>query len=541
VTGGPPEKLVLGKAATAMRTGKIRWIAIASGAAVLAGGILFWSTPRGLGMNPDSVVYFTTARNIIEGRGFYVFDKPLLLHGAGYPALLSLVFRLGDDMTAARGLHAIVFGLNVLLIGIAAASFTRGSKGAVLIAILLFLASEHVWGIHALAWSEGPFVALLLSALLLHARALAASSRAALVPSAALLGLAIWTRFLGVTLLPPALLAVLLFGRRPARERVRDALLFGAIAVLPLAAWTVRNSIIAGSAAGRSLHAHPIGAAHLSALAGTAYEFFLPIDLWAPLEALQLGLLGALLVGAAAALRRARPGALRDPKTADVFHATTILFLPTYVGTLLVSISFLDALTHIDYRILAPLFPFAVLLAVSLVRNLAAETGRPFLWRSFFVASLFVVVVQADRAIAHVTTTRVFGRGYTNEAWRTSEGIELARSLESGVILYSNAPEAIRFLTGREARMLPRPVSVNTLEPNARFAEEVATIRSETESGEAVVLFFEEVRREQMPAVDEFARLSGLVPSRRLADAVVFGEAGARATGSQPAGAGASG
>jgi 4-amino-4-deoxy-L-arabinose transferase-like glycosyltransferase len=496
---------------------------LAGVAAFLAAIVLYGSTPRGLGMNPDSVVYFTAAKNALEGRGFWEFGEPLTLHAAGYPALLSIGFRLGDPMIAARILHAVIFGLNVFLVGIAAARFTGGSAPAALLSILFFLSSQHVWGVHSIAWSEGPFIALCLASTLLFATGAASRRRMPLLASAVLLGLAAWTRYLGAVFLPPMLVCLWISRGRPTGARIREGVLFGSIALAPLVAWTIRNWIVSGSAADRSFHPHPIGAGHLLDLVRVGYEFLLPIDLWAPLQIVQLVFLASLAMIALRALRRGRPAseALREP--AEVFHGFAVLLIPTYVASLLFSISFLDALTRVDYRILTPLYPFTVLLAVSLVWNLSKERGGRLLRQVFLAASFFLIATQADRAIAHVSTTHRFGRGYTNETWRNSEGIRFAESLAERKIIYSNAPEAILFLAGREARMLPRPVSPNTLAPNRRLREELDKIRAETESGEAAVLYFETVEREHMPGIKEFERLTGLAPGKLLHDAVFYG------------------
>jgi hypothetical protein len=492
-------------------------------AAALAGGILFWSTPYGLGMNPDSVVYFTAAKSVAEGRGFLEFEGPLTLHGAGYPALLSIAFLGGGDpMTSARLLHAVVFALGVFLVGAAAALSTEGCLTASLVSIAFFLASENIWGIYTLAWSEGPFVGLVLGASILFVRHITRPRAVFLAASALLLGLAMWTRFLGTTLLPPMLALLWIHDRREIRKRARDGLLFTAVAAAPLAAWTVRNALVAGSAAGRSFVPHVVSGADLRELVHRVYAYFLPVEMWGWLEAVQLAFLALLAVFALRKIGGLRIRGGRAPGAADLFHTLIPLFLGCYVAVLLFSISFLDALTRIDQRILAPLYPFVVVFAVSLAWNAAKNAREPYIWKGFLVFSFFLITTQGNRAVSFVSITHREGRGYTNAAWRSSEGIRYARSVPEGRTIYSNGPEAIRFLTGREARFLPRSLSPNTLRPNDRLDEEMDGIRTATVRGDAVVVYFDGLEREQMVGREEFGKKTGLGPTRLLGDAAVY-------------------
>jgi hypothetical protein len=50
------------------------------------------------------------------------------------------------------------------------------------------------------------------------------------------------------------------------------------------------------------------------------------------------------------------------------------------------------------------------------------------------------------------------GDGYANSAW-TRDLIAMVRQMPQSVVIYSNAPEVIYYLTGREAREIPAPVN----------------------------------------------------------------------------------
>ena len=54
--------------------------------------IYLYSKHGGIGLEPDSIAYLGTARNVVHGEGFLNLDGfPLIDFPVGYPAFLSLV------------------------------------------------------------------------------------------------------------------------------------------------------------------------------------------------------------------------------------------------------------------------------------------------------------------------------------------------------------------------------------------------------------------------------------------------------------------
>ena len=91
---------------------------------LVAGGffavcIFLWSTSFGIGVEPDSAVYISTARSVVSGDGFQAQGKPLTHFPPGYSALLSVSgLWNADPADGARYIHAVLYVLNVWLIGL---------------------------------------------------------------------------------------------------------------------------------------------------------------------------------------------------------------------------------------------------------------------------------------------------------------------------------------------------------------------------------------------------------------------------------------
>jgi hypothetical protein len=181
---------------------------------VFAFGVAGWCMSSGVGVSPDSVIYLSAADRFVEGQGLkpvgfhyspkVASGKPLVSFPPTYPLLLSLssIFS-ADRSNGAKWLDALLFAVNVVLIGIIVYVGTRKSALATLCAVLLFLSSPSVLEIHMMAWSEPPFISFSLLAILLLMLHLNAPRYSLLIGSALSASLALTTRYAGINN-PPA-------------------------------------------------------------------------------------------------------------------------------------------------------------------------------------------------------------------------------------------------------------------------------------------------------------------------------------------------
>src|SRR5262249_55605588 len=157
------------------------------------------------------------------GRGLIAGEQPLTHYPPLYPVLLAAVAVLCrcDILVAARLVSAVCYGGNLLLIGWAIHRVTAGSLPAMGLGVCALLASDAFLSLHLMAWSEPPFLLFLLGGLHGLARYVASPRWPVLLAASLCLAVALLTRYAGVALLPPLVLAVLLGGDRARHGTMR--------------------------------------------------------------------------------------------------------------------------------------------------------------------------------------------------------------------------------------------------------------------------------------------------------------------------------
>jgi hypothetical protein len=421
------------------------------------------SSPFSLGYFGDDAVYATTARALAEGKGYRhlsIPGEPLQTkYPPLYPALLSLVFRLRPEVpgnffwllvpTALAGAAAVA---------LAALYWRRvlgaSSRFAIALAVLAAL-SPALLAFTRVAMSELLYALFATAALLcLDDRAPRASAKGStfwLLVGAALVGCAVLTRTIGVSLAIAAVATPLL------RRRGGDALLVGAVILACLAPWWSFqiSAGIENGAAGRSfLVAHELG-----------YASWLPKD---PQEALRVA--GQNLLRLSFGLGYFQLALPVDPVRAAigeggarlvllhaVCHATLLSALWGFwlsmrggIRTLHVYAAIYGAIlllwTFSPYRFLVPWTPFLLYFAATGLRSLLRSrwlTGAAF-------ASLLALFLADDWKLARSTEQDYFAREVGVD-WTELRDVErfLREHTQPEDVIASSHPERLFLTTGR--------------------------------------------------------------------------------------------
>jgi hypothetical protein len=486
-------------------------------------GLMFWIMTHGPGVSPDSVGYIETARSLLAGDGFSILGRPMTEFPPMYPLLLAGAGLIDHDLLrAGRFLHASLFGANVALVALAVYLSADRNLLAAGCAALLFLSSAPIISVHSMAWSESPFFAFSLAGFVLLCLHVARPAPTVLVTAALAVGLASATRYAGVSLLAPLLYGLLCLGNRSRRQRLCDVSIALPIACAPLAIWSYRNLMTGRSVMGRGLAVHPIVSSPGEELVDTLYEFALPTSapVWA--KTVLLAMATVLVLAALGAVHRDRRRSGSSHSPAVVLPWFIVLLAGAYIVLVFGSVWFVDAGISLDTRILFPIWGLAVVAAVSLGASASHAMGRPAIGWSLVFICLFFVGINGDRAARTALDLRRNGSGYTSRQWRGSEIMAFVRSRVQTTRIYSNGPEAIRFLTGREAAMIPRRVSPVTASPNEHYEEELGVMCRDSRERGALVVYLDSVWRWYLPAHDEVASTCGLAVQERFADGRVY-------------------
>jgi hypothetical protein len=471
--------------------------------ALLAVLIIFLATRFGIGVTPDSTVYIDAARNLVKGRGLIALaasgeSKPLTHYPPLYSALLALLGLPGFSIeTVARLLNSIVFGGNVLLVGVALRNYARDSFWPPIFGALLTLTAPDLAAIHTFALTEGLFILLTMGGLVSLSRFLELRQKAWLLTSAGLVALALLTRYAGVALVFACVLALLFVNGGDLRRRFLAAVTFALIACAPMLVWAIRNMRVADGASDRRFLFHPIGVRQISAGFSTISAWLLLGKVRADYRVIFFVIevaVASLLVGYL--VRRSRNSATGERaafrKTSELSRLPIILliFTASYVGFLIFTAFFVDVDTVLDDRALVPLHVAAILLCLCFAGKLFTffKNSHALRIASVLLFLLFALSysIRGGSWLLHV---RQDGQGYASRAWKESETVARVKNLPAGVTIYSNGYDAIYYLTGRPAIYLSEKTNHNTGRPNENYETEVEEMRRDLEQGKTVLVY----------------------------------------------------
>jgi 4-amino-4-deoxy-L-arabinose transferase-like glycosyltransferase len=551
---------------------------------MLAAGAMatvYIATPAGAGLANDSVAYIAGARSILQGTGYSdIWLDSSLEAITHYPPLLSLSLAgLGlfgiDPLRGARILNIFLFGSNTLLIGILGWRSTRSQIAGLWLAAL-FMLNASLIRIHVFALSEPLY--LCLSLLTFLCADLSQASRSTgitphmdisseptetrqkmfwLVLSGLTAGLAFLTRYSALALLPTISLALLLrettFRRKSWRERLKTSGLFLAGALPPMAAWFLRNKLVAGNVTNRTFQYHPITSENIQPGFYNFSQFLIPFqDLSWRQGLLKSGLLefGLILLGLALliwlAIRSWQMLFQPQKDQPQIITLTTVLYTFGYLGAVLFSMSFFDASTKFQPRILAPIYVTGMLLFITSAAWLwhpdwakhpgtlhektdnrgtwHAHSGRLVRQGCIILLALVTLTVSAYGANRLVTEFQTAGQGYASWKWHDSLVMASLRNLAPEIAIYTNTPPAVYLVSGRASRIIPSKLDPVDQQLRSDYEQNVARMRADLTSGRAVLALFDTASIEDAHGTNDFDKfIAGLDLLQKAQGDVLYG------------------
>jgi hypothetical protein len=479
------------------------WLAAVGVLAVsLAGTLILWiATSRfGIGIGNDSVIYLAGARHWLEGLGISWISgggevKPMVHFPPLFSLLLAGLSLLSVDMLqGARIINVLAFGLNGALLGLCLWRLTRSGVLAVA-GVVLFMVTPSIIAVHSYGMTDGPFLTLSLIALYLMGSYFEQGHAWLLVASAVAVGLAYLLRYVGVTLVLLLGLGLILQPTRTWGLRLKAASAFGAIAVLPIGGWFLRNLLLTGRLSDLQILFHGDYTVGFADGFRLMLDWFLPGVLVRPV--LQISGLGVTLCSLAAAgltgigvvLLRGGGGRIRELVRAPALLGLLGLDFGIYLVVLYASKGIMFPPARIEERTLAPAYISALVFGLVALRMLWLSKRWVLCAGAVAVYGLllFNKVVWTANIVERLPIDGVLG--YTNAAWRSSETIAALQELEP-TLVYSNNVAALYLILGRYAYDLPEEIEVlrADIDPNLESLEAYRE-RLRSTAGSIVVLF----------------------------------------------------
>lgn len=433
--------------------------------ALLVGGsvaLALACSRHGAGIGGDGVGYVIASRNLLGGNGLSWVGaagdvRPMTIFGPLFPVLLSALGLIGvEALAAARGLNAVLFGLNVFLV---LAVLRENGRVAWIpwLGGLLFAFFPPLIGLHAGVQSEPIFLTLLLLEILALTRALRTGSRGWLWAAAAASGLAYLARYAGLAFVASGILAVLTQPNGGWRRRVGRAASFASVAGVPVAAWMARNALAGASATARLVDFEPPTTSLAVLAADLVSYWFLPDRLPIVSRALAVALGGMLLAAAWLWTRRKVAGSplqADGPSAAGTLRRVLAWGVAVYAAQILVSRAFLVPRISLDQRILVPAWLLTILFLLTMGDDLFSRAGPRL--AALIAATMFLLTVSyLVRGTIRAIELQVDGQGFASRAWQTSPLINAMSQLPPDTPIYTNEVEALYLLAGRRVYRLP--------------------------------------------------------------------------------------
>jgi len=494
---------------------------------IMAFLLMLWITPYGAGVGPDATTYLGGAKSILSGKGYSLNGIPINHFPPLYSLFIAATNLLSNNFVqAARILNSSLFGMNVGLIALAVYLTAGRNFLTSTFAGFFFLSSASFWGLHAEAQSEPLFIAFSLACIILLYLYNYRPKLSLLIASSLSLGFALLTRYVGVAFLP-AIIIIVFFsgGDRNLGRRFRDAFICLLLTCAPLVILLVRNIIMAGSTTDRSFALHPMPVfQYVKELFTIVFQFFEPVPLPGGMGIAIFVLIAVITIAFMIMILKQHPRDISWQTMGTVMPVFCLLFFASYSIFLFISISFFEASTLVDTRLLSPILVISIVGVFSTIWTMSQTLKKPFIWLSFLILIIISIFLKAPGAIESAATIQENGQNYTSRVWQSSETISFIKLLPNNVKIYSNGEDVIGFLTEKQSLPLPVRKDPLTRKANSLYNEEIDTMCKAITGKAAIMVYFDQITwRSYYPTQEEIESTCKLPVFQNFEDGTVFG------------------
>ena len=424
------------------------------------------STPSGLGLTDDAISYIAASRALLNGQGFTRIWlatglKPITHWPPAFSATLSalsLLLKI-DPYRSARFLNILVFGANAGILALLGYKLTHSRLAGIFLS-LLFLSNTAFLRLHAQALSEPLYLFVSLLAFLAFHKAFENDRMREnkphkyLILAGLLTGISYLTRYAALSLIATFIIAIFIL--RPTwRKRFSSLAFFLVGALPPILTWMLRNKFVAGSATNRAIQWHPVTAENVERGLRAFFQFIAPLpELFSPFseQPFILAIIPSFI--ALALFIWLLPRALKyflNPKKntqPEILPFITTLYIFSYMGSLLVSLTLFDAATPLNDRILSPVYLAVLIMLVYFIHKLfqQGKIGSRVLSIGFALFFLGASLIAQIRTVEELQKTAM---GFASWRWQESTVMAAIRKLPEEMAIYTNQPPAVYFWTNR--------------------------------------------------------------------------------------------
>jgi hypothetical protein len=421
--------------------------------------ILLFTKHSGIGVEPDSVVYFSAAENLHATGALTDFmHKPVVVFPAFYPFFLSGISVLTGlrPLIFAPILNALLFAVIIYLSAWIMDRFLFRSlwyKWAILCCIVL---SPCLLEVYSMMWSETIFILLIFLFIIALHNYFQSYSRKVLIAVAVIASLASITRYAGIVIIAAGGILLVLDMKMPLRRKITDLFLYVVVSPLLLIINLVRNYFVGPTLTGMRETSITSLRTNLHHVGSVFYD-------WLPFLRGHYSEAGWMAVFIFVSLTWMCLKQFSRNKRVATYEAIAGSFALVYL-VFIVTIASISRFETLNSRFLAPAFIPLVWGCTCWITKLhVCIPGSGKKWIAVLGAIVFLSFQYGQLSADAETWEGVKDAGipgYTEDSWRYSETIQFIQKdslpFKQGYTVYSNANDAVYFFTGRDGKFLPR-------------------------------------------------------------------------------------
>lgn len=420
--------------------------------------IIAYTHHNGVGISPDSIVYYSVAKNINAAGILVDYNlNPLVDFPVFYPIFLSIAnfFSGADLLITAPYLNGLLFACCLSTTSYLIASFEDAGKLYKYVLLLIIAISPSLIAIYSMLWSETLFILLTLIFIVFFRAYLKNHSFSYLMFAASIAGLCCITRYAGITVIATGLMLMVFDQSLLWRKRIIHILSFFlvAIALLLLNLW--HNALLTSSLTGPR-------ESGITPLQENVFFYGKVVCGWlavSNVKPIVISVVAVLSVLSTVLLFVRRSIYQKNYRTAEnCFIAFSIVYTVFIIG-----ISTLSHFEGINNRLLSPLFIPLLLSLTSGIPKFLPRLKNINYKIAFAFLSLLTAVFQFKQLkelngmYDEVKQSGI--PGYTDDSWQNSETARFLRNHANIFLadysIYSNAHEAAYFNGGIKSSSIP--------------------------------------------------------------------------------------
>jgi len=444
----------------------------------------FTVNQNNLGVTPDSVKYIEAAKNISNGKGFVIDNNPVTHYPIGYAFMLSCTSKITglSVLQSGKYLNLFLYIVNGFIFFLILKEIGFGYITQSFI-LATFLLSRPLM-VAFYFWSELQFIMLINLAFLLYLKWKKNDSQLILLLLGSTCFLAFITRYAAIGFIGGFLINFLLLKNKAIAKKLLIISYYLLPIFLGLVIWIFYTSLDSNPTKVRSFVVHIVPLQKIVSSFKAMIPWFTNNIVTSALILLIIPLIGYYLYKSKTNFFKLINAIKKNTK--ELF-----IIVITYVVFILCSISFFDAHTPIDTRILSPTFMFILLIVGYIIHNLSLYIVK---WNNTFILSLLLLFSLSTSANVWYNMYKN-GFGYTGKDYQPYTSIIKEHITSYKGITYSNASDFIQFNTNKNLKIKSIPFKFNpgTNQRNLNYETEINNLKTDIINGNTQVVYFDKM------------------------------------------------